>query len=214
MVTDLNSDDYSTWHTVGTPLNVMWGKDSGGTTYDGNYARNNIMWYNSNAMRYNSIGSNAPSLMAGPGAVSHGVYIYSAALGHNQRWVMTADEFQADTGISDSEKEQMFNLSSDSWSSGWLNGDYTSMWGTDPKPVTPGNLYTVYTPNKAFLYLLNRLSETEKTTALSYRAGVRMRLSQAGAGLPRTMPAITAPCTGSSWRQALSSRTRTATAAP
>ena len=53
----------------------------------------------------------------------------------------------------------MFHCNSGSWSSGWRDGDYTSMWGTDAESVTPGNLYKVYKANDAFLYLLNRLSE-------------------------------------------------------
>ena len=53
----------------------------------------------------------------------------------------------------------MFHCHSPSWSTRWANGDYTSMWGTDPKPVTPGNEYMVYKGNKAFLYLLSRLTE-------------------------------------------------------
>ncbi len=62
----------------------------------------------------------------------------------NQRWVTTADEFQAETGITDEQKEQMFHCNSSAWSSGWRDGDYTSMWGTDAESVTPGNLYKVY----------------------------------------------------------------------
>ena len=55
----------------------------------------------------------------------------------------------------------MFHCNSSSWSSGWRDGDYTSMWGTDAESITPGNLYKVYKANNAFLYLLNRLSSTE-----------------------------------------------------
>ncbi|MDE7261027.1 MAG: hypothetical protein K2N78_03035, partial [Oscillospiraceae bacterium] len=54
----------------------------------------------------------------------------------------------------------MFHCNSGSWSSGWRDGDYTSMWGTDAESVTPGNLYKVYKANDAFLYLLNRLSSS------------------------------------------------------
>lgn len=149
--TDLSAS--GSWRLVGHPLNVVWGK---GTyeTWDAAQCRSNIRWYNSNAMQFNEKGSNAPQLMAGT------VYAYDASVGNNQRWVTTADEFQQETGITDQQKEQMFNLNSSSWSSGWVNGDYTSMWGTDPHPVTDGNLYNVYKANDAFVYLLTRLSET------------------------------------------------------
>ena len=155
VVTDLNTMDWNTWHVVGTPLNVVW---SNGWSAD--QCRSDVTWYNSSAMHYNAMGSNAPQLMAGS-SVSNGVYSYDATVGYNRRWVTTADEFQAETGITDQQKEQMFHLNSDSWSTGWLNGDYTSMWGTDPQSVTPGNLYQVYKANNAFLYLLGRLTETD-----------------------------------------------------
>ena len=155
VVTDLNTMDWNTWHVVGTPLNVVW---SNGWSAD--QCRSDVTWYNSSAMHYNGMGSNAPQLMAGS-SVSNGVYSYDATVGYNRRWVTTADEFQAETGITDQQKEQMFHLNSDSWSTGWLNGDYTSMWGTDPQSVTPGNLYQVYKANNAFLYLLGRLTETD-----------------------------------------------------
>ena len=155
VVTDLNTMDWNTWHVVGTPLNVVW---SNGWSAD--QCRSDVTWYNSSAMHYNGMGSNAPQLMAGT-SVSNGVYSYDATVGYNQRWVTTADEFQAETGITDQQKEQMFHLNSSAWSTGWLNGDYTSMWGTDPQSVTPGNLYQVYKANSAFLYLLGRLSETD-----------------------------------------------------
>ena len=86
------------------------------------------------------------------------IYSYDATADDNQYWVTTADEFQAATGISDAEKEQMFHCNSGSWSSAWRDGDYTSMWGTDAESVTPGNLYKVYQANDAFIYLLGRLS--------------------------------------------------------
>lgn len=155
VVTDLNTQDWNTWHVVGTPLNVVW---SNGWSAD--QCRSDITWYNSSAMHYNAMGSNAPQLMAGS-SVSNGVYSYDATVGYNRRWVTTADEFQAETGITDQQKEQMFHLNSDFWSTGWLNGDYTSMWGTAPQSVTPGNLYQVYKANNAFLYLLGRLTETD-----------------------------------------------------
>ena len=155
VVTDLNTMDWNTWHVVGTPLNVVW---SNGWSAD--QCRSDVTWYNSSAMHYNGMGSNAPQLMAGT-SVSNGVYSYDATVGYNQRWVTTADEFQSETGITNEQKEQMFHLNSDSWSTGWLNGDYTSMWGTDPQSVTPGNLYQVYKANNAFLYLLGRLTETD-----------------------------------------------------
>ena len=155
VVTDLNTMDWNTWHVVGTPLNVVW---SNGWSAD--QCRSDVTWYNSSAMHYNGMGSNAPQLMAGT-SVSNGVYSYDATVGYNQRWVTTADEFQAETGITDQQKEQMFHLNSSAWSTGWLNGDYTSMWGTDPQSVTPGNLYQVYKANNAFLYLLGRLTETD-----------------------------------------------------
>ena len=155
VVTDLNTQDWNTWHVVGTPLNVVW---SNGWSAD--QCRSDVTWYNSSAMHYNGMGSNAPQLMAGT-SVSNGVYSYDATVGYNQRWVTTADEFQSETGITNEQKEQMFHLNSDSWSTGWLNGDYTSMWGTDPQSVTPGNLYQVYKANSAFLYLLGRLTETD-----------------------------------------------------
>ena len=163
VVRDINTTDYSTWHVVGTPLNVVWGK---GTyeTWSAEQCRSKITWFNSNAMQYNGRGSNAAQMMAGG---TGGVYSYDATSGYNQRWVTTADEFQKESGITDQQKEQMFHCHSSSWSTGWLDGDYTSMWGTDPKPVTPGNLYKVYKPNDAFLYLLGRLSENSSGTGWS-----------------------------------------------
>ncbi len=150
VVTDLTNS--SAWRVVGTPLNVVWSK---GTyeTWDAAQCRSQITWYNSNALQFNA-SSNPGQLMAGT------VYAYDATGPHNSRLITTADEFQQATGITDQQKEQMFNLSSSSWSTGWLNGDYTSMWGTDPHPVTPNNLYNVYKANDAFVYLLGRLSET------------------------------------------------------
>ena len=150
VVTDLSNT--GSWKVKGTPLNVVWG-DGSIENWDADTCRRRITWFNSNAMQYNSMGSNAAQMMGGT------VYAYDATAGYNQRWVTTADEFQAETGISDQEKEQMFHCHSSSWSTGWANGDYTSMWGTDPKPVTPGNEYMVYKGNKAFLYLLSRLTE-------------------------------------------------------
>ena len=161
VVTDLNTQDWNTWHVVGTPLNVVWGDG-----WSAEKCRSDITWYNSNALQYNAAGANAPQLMAGP-SVENGVYSYDATQGHNQRWVTTADEFQAETGITNEQKEQMFHLYSDNWSTGWLNGDYTSMWGTEAQPVTPGNIYKVYKANDAFLYLLGRLSETEDSAGWS-----------------------------------------------
>ena len=155
VVTDLNNGDYETWHVVGTPLNVVWGDG-----WSADKCRSDITWYNSQAVRYNSMGANAAQLMAGS-SVEYGVYSYDATAGHNKRWVTTADEFQAESGITDQQKEQMFHCNSKSWSSGWTDGDYTSMWGTDAESVTPGNLYKVYKANDAFLYLLNRLSESD-----------------------------------------------------
>ena len=155
VVTDLNTMDWNTWHVVGTPLNVVWSNG-----WSAEQCRSDVTWYNSSAMHYNGMGSNAPQLMAGT-SVSNGVYSYDATAGYNQRWVTTADEFQAETGITDQQKEQVFHLNSSAWSTGWLNGDYTSMWGTDAQSVTPGNLYQVYEANDAFLYLLGRLTETD-----------------------------------------------------
>ena len=153
VVTDLNTTDYSTWHVVGHPLNVVWGKGSI-ETWNAEQCRQRISWFNSNAMQYNGKGSSAPDLMGGT------VYSYDATAGENQRWVTTADEFQAESGITDQQKEQMFHCNSSSWSTGWLDGDYTSMWGTEPESVTPGNPYKVYKANDAFIYLLGRLTET------------------------------------------------------
>ncbi len=155
VVTDLNTNDYNIWHVVGTPLNVVW---SNGWSAD--ECRSKVTWYNSQAVRYNSVGADPAQLMAGS-SVAHGVYSYEATSGHNKRWVTTADEFQVESGITDQQKEQMFHCNSSSWSSGWRDGDYTSMWGTDAESVTPGNLYKVYKANDAFLYLLNRLSESD-----------------------------------------------------
>ena len=155
VVTDLNTQDWNTWHVVGTPLNVVWSNG-----WSAEQCRSDITWYNSNALQHNAMGANAPQLMAGS-SVSNGVYSYDATAGYNQRWVTTADEFQAETGITNEQKEQMFHLNSSAWSTGWINGDYTSMWGTDPQSVTPGNLYQVYKANDAFLYLLGRLTETD-----------------------------------------------------
>ena len=155
VVKDIGNNDYNTWHVVGTPLNVVWGKG----TYENwtaEQCRSRITWFNSSAMQYNGKGSNAAQMMAGG---TGGVYAYDATSGYNQRWVTTADEFQKESGITDQQKEQMFHCNSSKWSSSWIDGDYTSMWGTDPQPVTPGNLYKVYKPNDAFLYLLGRLSE-------------------------------------------------------
>ena len=160
VVTDLNNGDYSTWHVVGTPLNVVWSKGRDGNTWSADKCRSDVTWYNSQAVRYNSKGANAAQLMAGS-SVEYGVYSYDATAGHNKRWVTTADEFQAESRITDQQKEQMFHCNSSSWSSGWTDGDYTSMWGTDSESVTPGNLYKVYKANDAFLYLLNRLSEKD-----------------------------------------------------
>ncbi|MDE6997431.1 MAG: hypothetical protein K2P04_06120, partial [Oscillospiraceae bacterium] len=140
VVTDLNTTDYSTWHVVGHPLNVVWGKGSI-ETWNAAQCRQRITWFNSCAMQFNGKGSSAPDLMGGT------VYAYDATAGENQRWVTTADEFQAESGITDQQKEQMFHCNSASWSSGWLNGDYTSMWGTEPESVTPGNPYKVYRAN-------------------------------------------------------------------
>ena len=152
VVTDLNTTEYSTWHVAGRPLNVVWGKGKI-ETWDAAQCRSNITWFNSCAMQYNGRGSNAASLMGDT------IYSYDASVGENQRWVTTADEFQAETGITDQQKEQMFHCNSSSWSTGWLDGDYTSMWGTEPESVTPGNPYKVYKANDAFIYLLGRLSE-------------------------------------------------------
>ena len=152
VVTDLNTSDYNVWHVVGTPLNVVWSKGRDGSTWSADKCRSDITWYNSSAMQYNGQGANAAQLMAGT------VYSYDATAGENKYWVTTADEFQAATGISDQEKEQMFHCNSSAWSTGWRDGDYTSMWGTDAESVTPGNLYRVYKANNAFLYLLGRLT--------------------------------------------------------
>lgn len=152
VVTDLNTTDYGTWHVVGHPLNVVWGKGKI-ETWDAAQCRSKISWFNSNAMQYNGKGNSAPDLMGNT------VYSYDATAGENQRWVTTADEFQAESGITDQQKEQMFHCNSASWSTGWKDGDYTSMWGTDPESVTPGNQYKVYKGNDAFIYLLSRLTE-------------------------------------------------------
>ena len=152
VVTDLNTTDAGTWKVKGTPLNVVWGQGKT-ENWEADTCRRNVTWYNSCAMQYNGMGSNAPSLMGGT------VYAYDATDGYNQRWVTTADEFQAATGISDYEKSQMFHCHASDWSTGWTGGDYTSMWGVNPQPVTPGNEYMVYKANKSFLYLLNRLTE-------------------------------------------------------
>ena len=155
VTTDLNTQDWNTWHVVGTPLNVVWSNG-----WSAEQCRSDITWYNSCALQYNALGANAPSLMAGS-SVNQGVYSYDATVGYNRRWVTTADEFQAESGITNEQKEQMFHLNSSAWSTGWLNGDYTSMWGTNAQSVTPGNLYQVYQANDAFLYLLGRLTETD-----------------------------------------------------
>ena len=153
VVTDLNTDDWGTWHVVGTPLNVVWNTDSSGNVWSVDKCRSDITWYNSCAMQYNGQGANAAQLMAGT------VYSYDAT--SNPRWVTTADEFQKATGITNEQKEQMFHCNSSAWSTSWLDGDYTSMWGTDAESVTPGNLYKVYKANDAFLYLLNCLSASD-----------------------------------------------------
>ena len=151
VVTDIGNT--SSWQAVGTPLNVVWTQGNQ-STWTADFCRSKIVWFDSNAMLFNSQGANAAQLMAGT------VSYYSAASGNNQRRVMTASEFAAESGITAAQMDQIFHCASPSWSTSWLDGDYTSMWGTDPKPVTPNNLYKVYKPNKAFLYLLGRLSET------------------------------------------------------
>ncbi len=153
VVTDLNTNDWGTWHVVGTPLNVVWNTDGSGNVWSVDKCRSDVTWYNSCAMQYNGQGADAAQLMAST------VYSYDAT--SNPRWVTTADEFQKATGITDAQKEQMFHCNSSSWSTGWLDGDYTSMWGTDAESVTPGNLYKVYKANNAFLYLLNCLSASD-----------------------------------------------------
>ena len=105
VVTDLNTNDWSTWHVVGTPLNVVWGNG-----WSADDCRSKITWYNSCAMQYNGMGSGAAQLIGGT------VYSYDATAGGNKNWVTTADEFQAAAGISDQEKEQMFHCNSGSWS--------------------------------------------------------------------------------------------------
>ena len=163
VVKDIGNNDYSTWHVVGTPLNVVW-SDGTYENWTAEQCRSKITWFNSSAMQYNGRGSNAAQMMAGG---TGGVYSYDATSGYNQRWVTTADEFQRESGITDQQKEQMFHCNSSKWSASWIDGDYTSMWGTDPQPVTPGNLYKVYKPNDAFLYLLGRLSENSSGTGWS-----------------------------------------------
>ena len=102
VVTDLNTTSEGTWKVKGTPLNVVWGQGKL-ENWDADTCRRNITWFNSNAMQYNGMGSNAQQMMGGT------VYAYDATSGYNQRWVTTADEFQAATGISDYEKSQMFH---------------------------------------------------------------------------------------------------------
>ena len=155
VVRDIGTDDWNTWHVVGTPLNVVWSKGTSGEAWSVEKCQRDITWYNSSATRFNAEGANAAQLMAST------VYSYDAV--SNPNWVTTADAFQAATGISDQEKEQMFHCNSGSWSTGWRGGDYTSMWGTDAESVTPGNLYKVYKANDAFLYLLKRLSANENS---------------------------------------------------
>lgn len=45
VVTDLNTNDYSTWHVVGTPLNVVWNKN-GSDVWSADKCRSDITWYN------------------------------------------------------------------------------------------------------------------------------------------------------------------------
>ena len=47
VVTDLNTQDWNTWHVVGTPLNVVWGDG-----WSAEKCRSDITWYNSNALQY------------------------------------------------------------------------------------------------------------------------------------------------------------------
>jgi len=68
VVTDLGTNDWNTWHVVGTPLNVVWSKG-----WSADQCRSDITWYNSQAMRYNSMGADAAQLMAGS-SVDYGVY--------------------------------------------------------------------------------------------------------------------------------------------
>lgn len=52
VVTNLNDDDWNTWHIVGTPLNVVWSKGSDGQTWSADKCRNDITWYNSHPWRF------------------------------------------------------------------------------------------------------------------------------------------------------------------
>ena len=87
VVNDLNTNDGSAWRAVGTPLNVVWVSST--HPHDGDYYRSRVVWYDSNAMLFNGAGNDAPQLMGSTVTAS----------GNNQRRVMTADEFQAATGI-------------------------------------------------------------------------------------------------------------------
>ena len=46
VVKDIGSNDYSTWHVAGTPLNVVWSKGSDGKTWSLDKCRSGITWYN------------------------------------------------------------------------------------------------------------------------------------------------------------------------
>ncbi len=157
VVTGLTDPD--AWKVVGKPLNVIWSHGLSGD-FTADECRSRITWYNSNALQYNAA-DDAAQLMGGT------IAAFDATTAGGKRQVMTADEFQAATGISNAQKEQMFNCHSANWTSGWVDGDYTSMWGTDPHPVTPSNLYQVYKANDAFLYLLERLAGWSRDEALS-----------------------------------------------
>ena len=93
VVTDLNTNDGSTWRVVGTPLNVVWNTTS--SYYTAEDYRSRVTWYDSNAMLFNGAGADAAQLMGSS------VSAYSAASGNNRHKVITADEFQTATGISD-----------------------------------------------------------------------------------------------------------------
>ena len=84
VVTDLNTTSEATWKVKGTPLNVVWGQGKL-ENWDADTCRRNVTWYNSNAMQYNGMGSNAASLMGGT------VYAYDATDGYNRRRVPGGD---------------------------------------------------------------------------------------------------------------------------
>lgn len=80
VVKEINNNDCSTWHVVGTPLNVVW-SDGTYENWSAEQCRSKITWFNSCAMQYNGKGANAAQMMAGG---TGGVYAYDATNGFTE----------------------------------------------------------------------------------------------------------------------------------